>query len=121
MAFNSISREPRRAALVTELRFAIVRTPNGLAGRIKLPPTLVKELSWESKTRLDVMVGDGDDAGWVALKPVEANHRARLRIQPNGVGVYTSSVLVPKGQTDKMRTITPEARINENTLYMKIS
>lgn len=121
MPFISVSREPRRVALVTELRFTVVRTPNGLAGRIKMPPSLVQELQWKAKQRLDVLVGEGADEGWVALRPVEANHRARLKIQLNGVGVYTSSALVPKGTTDRIHTITPEARIDGQTLYMRLS
>lgn len=125
MAFNTVSRDKPRVALVTEIRFAVVRIPNGHAGRLKLPPAVLTELGWKSSDRLDVLVGDGDDAGWYALRVVDAKHRARLRVQPNGVGVYTSSVLVPPSVADRKRTVTPEARLGDGeeagTLYVKLA
>lgn len=122
MAFTKITREQRRSAFVTELRYAVVKTPNGLSGRIKLPPELIKALEWSENTRFDVAIGDGEDEGWFALSPVDAQHRAKLKIQPNGVGVYSSSVMVPPNVTEKQNTSTPEARIDEetHTLYVKL-
>lgn len=123
MAFHTVKREPRRAALVTELRFAIVKTPNGLTGRLKLPPEIVTELGWTNNMRLDVAVGDAEDLGWFSLSVVDAAHRAKLKIQPNGVGVYSSSVLVPEGVSDSIKTYTPEAKIDAatSTLFVKLS
>jgi hypothetical protein len=123
MAFNKIVREQRRAAFVTELRYAVTKTPNGLSGRIKMPPELIQALGWKADMRFDVYEGDGEDKGWFSLTPVEAQHRAKLRVQNNGVGVYSSSILVPAGVLEKRNTSTPEARIDEetNTLYVKLS
>lgn len=123
MAFHTVKREPRRAALVKELRFSIVQTPNGLTGRLKLPPETVSELGWRLDACLDVAVGDAEDAGWFALTPTDAAHRAKLKIQPNGVGVYASSVLVPDGVTERIKTFTPETKADAETgtLYVKLS
>ncbi|WP_036281363.1 hypothetical protein [Methylocystis sp. ATCC 49242] len=123
MAFEKISREPRRAALVTELRYAVVKTPNDLTGRLKMPVELVKVLGWQADTCLDIAVGTDEDAGWFALTPTDAKHRAKLKIQPNGVGVYASSALKPAGTTEKVNTYHPEARIDEETqtLYVKLA
>ena len=121
MGFHLIEREVKQWTFVTELRFAVVRVPDGIAGRLKMPPSLVQALGWKADDRLSVARGDGEDEGWYALSPVDEKHRARLRVQSNGVGKYTSSVLVPPGVTDPMKTWTPEARIEGNVLLVKLA
>lgn len=120
MPFEVIQREVKQWTFVTELRFAVVRVPDGIAGRLKLPPSLVQALDWTADVRLSVARGTGEDEGWYALTPVDEKHRARLRVQSNGVGKYTSSVLVPPNVDGPRKTWTPEARIEGNTLLVKL-
>jgi hypothetical protein len=94
-------------------------------GRLKLPVSIVKMLGWADDASLDVSVGDGDDAGWFALNPAPETekHRAKFKVQKNGVGVYSSSAIVPAGTADKVKTYAPEARLDEEskTLFVKLA
>ena len=131
MAFTKVSREQRRAALITEIRYTIVKNPKKDAdaptftGRLKLPVSVVQMLGWSNDASLDVAIGDGEDAGWFALSPAPETekHRAKFKVQKNGVGVYSSSAIVPAGTTDKIKTYAPEAKLDEEskTLFVKLA
>jgi hypothetical protein len=131
MAFTKVSREQRRAALITEIRYTIVKNPKKdvdeatFTGRLKLPVSIVNMLGWADEASLDVAIGDGEDAGWFALSlaPAEEKHRAKFKVQKNGVGVYSSSAIVPTGTADKIKTYAPEARLDEEskTLFVKLA
>jgi antitoxin component of MazEF toxin-antitoxin module len=121
MSFKSVSRDLKPWTFVTEVRFAVRKTPNGLAGAVTLPPNVTQELGWKQGDRLDVAVGTEDDAGWFSLTPVEANHRAKVKIKTNGVAKYTSNALVPEGTQLPQVTHTPQSRIEGNTLFLQLA
>lgn len=121
MPFEQINRETKRWTFVTELRYAVLRIPEGVAGRLKLPPSLTSALGWEDGMRLNILKGTGEDAGWFALTPGADKARAKVRVQANGVARYTSSLLVNEGVTEAKKTFSPEARIDGQTLYVKLA
>jgi hypothetical protein len=131
MAFTKVSREQHRAALITEIRYAIVKNPKKdddaptFTGRLKIPVSIVSLLGWSNDASLDVAVGDGDDAGWFSINPAPEGekHRARFKTQKNGVGVYSSSAIVPTGTAAQVKTYAPEARLDEasKTLFVKLA
>lgn len=123
MGFSLIERSVKSWTSITQVRAALIRIPpNDIACRLTLPPDVVKELGWKANIRLDVLVGEGDDTGWFALQPAteDAKHRAKFKIQPNGVGRYTSKVLVPDTVTEPHKTWSPEAKIEDGIFYIKI-
>lgn len=120
MTFKPVNRELKPWTFVTEIRFAVRKTPNGLAGSLTLPPNVAEELGWKANDRLDVAVGEGDDAGWFSLTPVDAKHRAKVKILKNKVAKYTSNALVPDSITAPQVTNTPQSKIEGNTLYLQL-
>lgn len=122
MVFTKIERRLKTFTFVIEPRFAVRKTPTGLTGVIKLPPGVVKELGWEQGDCFDVLVGEGEHAGWYGLQPADGvRHRARFKISRNGVGQYASNALVPAGVTDPRNTTIPQANVDGSILYLKLN
>jgi len=121
MGFKTIERVVARSSAVTDVRFAIVKTPNGHSGRVKIPGTLVKALGWTDELRFEVAAGTDEDLGWFKLTPApEEKHRAMLTIEKSGLGVYSSSTLVPEGFTERfgnegrVYTMEPQVQVLED-------
>jgi bifunctional DNA-binding transcriptional regulator/antitoxin component of YhaV-PrlF toxin-antitoxin module len=122
MGFQVVSQTYRPFTNIHNVRFAVVLTPTTRVGKVTLPPTVVQALGWEPKSRLEVLAGQGDDAGWFAITPAgpEANYRAKFKIASNGVGRFNTSALVPAAITGPVNTREPETRLEGNTFYIKV-
>jgi hypothetical protein len=124
MPFEPVRQKTKPYSRISVVRFAVVRTPTMKVGRLSIPPSIINELGWKHHIEMQVMAGTNEDAGWYQVRPSavmgEARQRAKLKIETNGVGHYSTQALVPPDLQGPLNSMQPETRLDGNTLYVKL-
>lgn len=114
-----------RSALITSVRMCIMRRkPSSpqLFVYLQVPPDMLKELDWQAGDHFDVIKGDGEDAGWFAIRlNPDMKEGGKLQVRRSGVGSIQTSRLVPDGMTEPVRTTSPASRISDGMLLIKVA
>lgn len=83
-----------------------------LVGEVFIPAPTVEKLGWKKGMHFDVAVGDGEDAGWFALIPMDRKAKAKLRENPNGTFSFRERTLA-HGLKAPLKRVDIQARAED--------